>query len=418
MHDIQAEVIDTKTALNELYNDLFLSYSNSADRSYVDGVKIYWYNEGCYTFTSNGFTYSATENTVQASCVDLVSRINGDLGGQLVGGTHRIEKGTRIGDAIWAVLRDETEFKKYSIDYWSRTVPHDLDYDTGSTVWDILSELRDLYYPFEMYFDDDTFVCREIPSRFDDPPVLDPEVFEKLVTNDGESATVDYSAVRNCVEVFGATIEADGAATVKGWSGANKTINLVLDATESTWKSETKVSFVAPANVEAAKTDKNGNVTSGAMTVVLTFTWKYKDKDGNEKVGSETKTSTLYRSLTDANGSDVIQDPGCIKATKYYVLQWNPNTGRIYFLGQQQSHAMAKLVDEIPSTKEIEAQKAEDNCDNMAFICVNDPNNIDDLYNARLSIEKIGRRTEILSGGDYENYTTDDAAMEVCQYEL
>ena len=293
-----------------------------------------------------------------------------------------------------------------------------MDYDTGSTVWDILSELRDLYYPFEMYFDDDTFVCREIPSGFDDPPVLDPEVFEKLVTNDGESATVDYSAVRNCVEVFGATIEADGAATVKGWSGANKTINLVLDATESTWKSETKVSFVAPANVEAAKTDKNGNVTSGAMTVVLTFTWKYKDKDGNEKVGSETKTSTLYRSLTDANGSDVIQDPGCIKATKYYVLQWNPNTGRIYFLGQQQSHAMAKLVDEIPATKEIEAQKAEDNCDNMAFICVNDPNNIDDLYNARLSIEKIGRRTEILSGGDYENYTTDDAAMEVCQYEL
>ena len=248
--------------------------------------------------------------------------------------------------------------------------------------------------------------------------MLDPEVFEKLVTNDGESATVDYAAVRNCVEVFGATIEADGAATVKGWSGTNKTINLALNATESTWKSETKVSFVAPANVEAAKTDKNGNVTSGAMTVVLTFTWKYKDKDGNEQVGSETKTSTLYRSLTDANGSDVIQDPGCIKATKYYVLQWNPNTGRIYFLGQQQSHAMAKLVDEIPATKEIEAQKAEDNCDNMAFICVNDPNNIDDLYNARLSIEKIGRRTEILSGGDYENYTTDDAAMEVCQYEL
>lgn len=418
MHDIQAEVIDTKTELNELYNDLFLSYSNSADSSYVNGVKIYWYNEGCYTFTSNGFTYSATENTVQASCVDFVSRINGDLGGQLVGGTHRIEKGTRIGDAIWAVLRDETEFKKYSIDYWSRTVPHDLDYDTGSTVWDILSELRDLYYPFEMYFDDDVFVCKEIPSGFDDPPVLDPEIFEKLVTNDGESATVDYAAVRNCVEVFGATIEADGAATVKGWSGTNKTINLVLNATESTWKSETKVSFVAPANVEAAKTDKNGNVTSGAMTVVLTFTWKYKDKDGNEQVGSETKTSTLYRSLTDANGSDIIQDPGCIKATKYYVLQWNPNTGRIYFLGQQQSHAMAKLVDEIPATKEIEAQKAEDNCDNMAFICVNDPNNIDDLYNARLSIEKIGRRTEILSGGDYENYTTDDAAMEVCQYEL
>ena len=418
MHDIQAEVIDTKTELNELYNDLYLSYSNSADSSYVDGTKIYWYNEGCYTFTSNGFTYSATANTVQASCVDWVAKLNGDLGGQLVGGTHRIEKNTRIGDAIWVTLRQEAELQKYSIDYWSRNVPHDLDYDTGSTVWDILTELRDLYYPFEMYFDDDTFVCKEIPSGFDDPPVLDPEVFAGLVTNDGESATVDYSTVRNCVEVFGATIDADGAATVKGWSGANKTLNLTLDASETTWKSETKISFVAPANVPAATTDENGNVTSGAMTIVLTFTWKYKDKDNNEQVGSETKTSTLYRSLTDADGADVIQDPGCIKATKYYVLQWNPNTGHFYFLGQQQSHAMAKLVDEIPSDDEIAAQKEEDGCDNMAFICVNDPDNIDDLYNARLSIEKIGRRTEILSGGDYENYTTDDAAMEVCQYEL
>ena len=431
MHDIQAEVIDTKTALNELYNDLFLSYSNSADVSYVNGVKIYWYNEGCYTFTSNGFTYSATENTVQASCVDLVSRINGDLGGQLVGGTHRIEKGTRIGDAIWAVLRDETEFKKYSIDYWSRTVPHDLDYDTGSTVWDILSELRDLYYPFEMYFDDDVFVCKEIPSGFDDPPVLDPETFEKLVTNDGESATVDYAAVRNCVEVFGATIEADGVAGKAQYSGASKTLSLTVDtsdiakingnktteANNISLKNSCQISFVAPQTVAAAELNKNGTVKSGAMTVVITFRTVTK-KDDTQEVTPVVKSSYLYRSLTDADGDDVLQDPGCIKAGGYYVLQWNPNTGRIYFLGQQQSHAMAKLVDEIPATKEIEDQKAEDNCDNMAFICVNDPNNIDDLYNARLSIEKIGRRTEILSGGDYENYTTDDAAMEVCQYEL
>lgn len=431
MHDIQAEVIDTKTALNELYNDLYLSYSNSADSSYVDGVKIYWYNEGCYTFTSNGFTYSATENTVQASCVDLVSRINGDLGGQLVGGTHRIEKDTRIGDAIWTVLRDETEFKKYSIDYWSRTVPHDLDYDTGSTVWDILSELRDLYYPFEMYFDDDTFVCREIPSGFDDPPVLDPEVFEKLVTNDGESATVDYAAVRNCVEVFGATIEADGIAGKAQYSGTSKTLSLTVDTSDIakidgnkttetnniSLKNSCQISFVAPQTVAAAELNKNGTVKSGAMTVVITFRTVTK-KDDTQEVTPVVKSSYLYRSLTDADGDDVLQDPGCIKAGNYYVLQWNPNTGRIYFLGQQQSHAMAKLVDEIPATKEIEAQKAEDNCENMAFICVNDPNNIDDLYNARLSIEKIGRRTEILSGGDYENYTTDDAAMEVCQYEL
>lgn len=431
MHDIQAEIIDSKTALNDLYNKLYIEYSNVPGVSFWEGEKICWYNEGCFTFTSNGFTYSATTNTVQASCVDPVSRMNGDLGGQLVGGMHRIEKNTRIADAIYAVMK-ESEFSKYCIDYWSRPVPHDLDYDTGSTTWNILSELRDLYFPFEMYFDDDTFVCREIPSGFDDPPVLSPELFKKLVTTDGESATVDYSTIRNCVEVFGATIDADGAAKKVEYSASAKTISLVVATngsvqTDSTTpptendislNSEIRISFISSSSIPSAELNENGTVKSGALTVVVNFQTITKGDDGEEKVTTTTKTSYLYRSLTDADGADVLQDPGVIQAGKYYVIQWNPNTGHFYFLGQQQSHAMAKLVDEIPSDAEIKKQKAEDNCDNMAFICVNDPKNIDDLYNAKLSIEKIGRRNEILSGGEYENYTTDEAAMEVCQYEL
>ena len=380
---------------------------------------IHWYNQGCYSFSSNGFTYNSTTNTVQASCVDLVSRLNGDLAGQKVGLASRIEKNAQVNKSIEAVLK-ESEFSKYCIDYWSRTVPHDLDYETGTTLWQILTELRDLYYPFEMYFDDDTFVCREIPSGFNDPPVLEPELFESLVTSDGESATVDYTSVRNCIEVFGATIDADVFSTDENTrydldsntlslkvSAASGCYQMGIDGSNFSITSDTKIAFLAP--VKFPKDDLN---------VMVTFTATYTDNDNVQQVASTIKTSKLYAAIADADGNDEAQDLSILNAKKYYVVQWNATTERFYFIGQQQSHAMVKLVDTIPTDEEIVVEKEKENCDNLKFICVNDPANIDDLYNSRMTIEKIGRRNEILSGGDYEGYTTDANAMEVAEYEL
>ena len=163
MHDIQSAVIEGRERVTRIYGKVFDEYSRNASGSYFDTSSIHWYNQGCFSFSSNGFTYNSTTNTVSASCVDMVSRLNGDLAGQLAGQAHRIDKKADINKSIEAVMK-ESEFSKYCIDYWSRKVPHDLDYDTGTTIWQMLTELRDLYYPFEMYFDDDVFVCKEIPS--------------------------------------------------------------------------------------------------------------------------------------------------------------------------------------------------------------------------------------------------------------
>lgn len=107
-----------------------------------------------------------------------------------------------------------------------------------------------------------------------------------------------------------------------------------------------------------------------------------------------------------------------MEAGKYYVIQWFPESKHFYFVGQQQSHAMVKLVDTVPTGDALKKEKTDENCDNLEYVCVTDPETIDDLYNAKFSIEKIGRRNEILSGGDYDNYTTDEKAMEVAKYEL
>lgn len=419
MHDIQADVADGKKELKDIYCQIFDEYAPLEENDYFDSTGIRWYNQGCFSFSSNGFTYNATTNTVQASCVDMVSRLNGDLAGQLAGNAHRIDKKADINKSIEAVMK-ESEFSKYCIDYWSRKVPHDLDYDTGTTTWQILTELRDLYYPFEMYFDDDVFVCREIPSGFNDPPVLEPELFASLVTSDGESATVDYTSVRNCIEVFGATIDADvfSDANNTTYSMDSNTLALKVSAASGSYQmnadgsnfsitSDTKVSFRAPANF-----------TKKQLNFMVTFTAIYVNDKNEQETKTTSKTSILYAAVANADGQDKAQDPSVMVAGKYYVVQWNATTGRFYFVGQQQSHAMVKLVDVMPTADEIKKQKEEENCDNLKFICVNDPANIDSLYNSQMTVEKIGRRNEILSGGDYEGYTTDENTMEVAEYEL
>lgn len=355
--------------------------------------EIKWWSQGVYVFNQNGFTCSATEHTLSISCVDLISKLDGSLGGQLTGYKTSVPANSNIRSAIIATLK-LSEFKKHMVDYWNRTVPYDLEYDTGTTIWTILKELRDLYYPFEMYFDDDTFVCKEIPSGYEDPVVLDADTFAKLVIS--ENASVDYSEVKNCVEVFGAVIESDYYS--EKCSLSNNT--LVLNITNADLTSDKKISFILPASVSGTQLSiqiNNTSTSDGSTSTVGPF--------------------VLYQALTNASGEDVIQSPSILKNGKYYVVRYSPAYQKFYYIGQQQTHAMVKLVDRMPSAAEIAEQQKLENCDNLKFVCLNDPSSDTQLYNSRFSIQQIGQRNKVLSGGEYENYTTDASALEVCEYE-
>lgn len=91
---------------------------------------------------------------------------------------------------------------------------------------------------------------------------------------------------------------------------------------------------------------------------------------------------------------------------------------RVYYLGQSQSHAMAKFVDSEPTASQIAQDKIDEACDNLEYVIVNDPTDLTGLYNSRFTIDKIGRRNLICSGGEYDDYSTDESAMEVCKYML
>jgi hypothetical protein len=176
------------------------------------GGSIYWYSKGVYAFNTNGFTYNATEHNVSISCVDLVALLDGSLSGTLTGTKTTIQMGLKIKQAIIDTFKLAISYGfighvDYMVDYWNRTIPYDIDFDTASSIWSILTQLRDLHYPFEMYFDDTTFVCQEIPSGFDDPIIMESDDFQDLVIS--ESNSVDYSEIKNCIELFGASIDYD-----------------------------------------------------------------------------------------------------------------------------------------------------------------------------------------------------------------
>ena len=347
---------------------------------------IKWYPLGLYVFNNNGFQYSESGHTLSISCVDLISKLNGTLAGALTGSSTIIKEGSNIRKAIIDTVA-LAGFDKYIVDYWNRVVPYDLEFGTGATIWDILTQLRDLYYPFEMYFDDDVFMCGEIPNCKSDAVLLDNSVMDKIVID--EDTSVDYSEVRNCVEVWGASINSDAyAGTVSYSSGIYS-----LTISDAKLRNNAKFSFVCPTTNPASCQVK---VTYGD-TVAGPF--------------------YLYGSV-DENGNDKLLPAGTMVAGRMYVVKYDKTNSKFYYQGQTDVHAMAMLVDEPRTAAELAQAKVDEACDNLKFIVASDPTDTLGLYNNPFTIERIGRRNNICSGGDYENIYTDELAMQRAEYEL
>ena len=185
MHDIQGNLWELKDGMDQIhdfYYDLLSGQSSArSGTNFVDTDGVHWYGAGVYAIQQNGYSYNATTNKLSLSCLDLTALLDGTLGGTLTGYATRIpmyERKLTIKDGIKYYEDDKKKphyvrdsiketfelsgMTKSMIDYWVRRIPHDLEYNTGTTIWNILTELRDLYFPFEMHFDDDTFVCKEI----------------------------------------------------------------------------------------------------------------------------------------------------------------------------------------------------------------------------------------------------------------
>ena len=171
--------------------------------------EIQWYNQGIYLVNNPQWSYNASTNEISMQALDLMSKLTGLRNGNLEGIPTKIAKDENVREAIISTLA-LGGFTKYvceeckTNDGTITPVPYDIEIDVGGTIYDILSQLRDIMPNYQIYFDiDGVFHYEPIPLTKDDPVVIDDDLWPHLLIS--ENINTDFESVKNYVEVYGHT---------------------------------------------------------------------------------------------------------------------------------------------------------------------------------------------------------------------
>lgn len=395
-----------------------------------------WWKQGKYVFTSTSTTYDATNNQLSISCSDLMSMLDGTKNGQLGQQTIILpayEEDEETGEVIEynyiraALIQTLTQLgriKDYNIDEigeikgmpqynedylqyreeskvpvqdgtlmetWN-AVPYDLEFSSGCSVLSILSELVNLYPNYEMYFNEDgVFCCNMIPSCYDDDIVLHNDFLKKIFIS--ESSSVDLSAVRNVVEVWGSTIDADFYAN-ENVILSGTTYTATIDGYEEDYYNGDSIALkVESTNPENVMINING---FGEIPV-------YDDNTEEPLVANKLEANNTY----------------VFKIKKKYVN--GSNVTRAYFLGSWQVHAIAVLTDGTTgadytttmgnTVKRYSKEYYQDiyNCENVV---------LDIIPDSPFTVQKLGEILQVCTGGNFEQIYSNSLGEANALYEL
>ena len=176
-------------------------------------------NCGMYIIDAPRYHYDPASNTLTLSLLDLMAKLTGVRNGYLKGVPTVIKAGENIRSAIINTLA-LGGFTKYVVEEAPSpsTVPNDIEFAQGSTVYQILAGLRDIYPNYEMFFDvDGVFYYKPIPTGQNEPVLIDDSVWSSVVLT--EDLDTDFQNVKNSIEVYGRIHEPQhfsATATVSG----------------------------------------------------------------------------------------------------------------------------------------------------------------------------------------------------------
>ena len=188
--------------------------------------EIEYTNCGVYIIDAPSYNYDAATNTLSLSLLDLMAKLTGLRNGYLPGVPVILKAGENIREAIIDTLA-LGGFTKYVVEEAPSpgTIPNDLEFGQGATVYELLAGLRDIYPNYEMYFDvDNVFYYKPIPTGEDDPVYIDDTLWKEIVTS--EAIDVDFQNVKNVIEVYGRTHDPAHFSTATTVSG--NTISLTI----------------------------------------------------------------------------------------------------------------------------------------------------------------------------------------------
>ena len=332
--------------------------------------EIQWYNQGIYLINDPSWQYDAATNTLSFSAVDLMAKLTGLRNGALTGVPYVIPHGSSVREAIITCL-GLAGFTKYVVEDCKRRdgnvqeVPYEIKIEQGGTVYDILTALRDILPQYQMYFDvDGVFHYEYIPTGEDAPVLLDDNVLPKIVQS--ESINTSFESVKNYIEVWGRNHDIVNYPSEITIDGGAITVK-IADLPE------------LPANTMIGFTP-NADITDTAITIKVI---------SNKVDGSEVTHDALP--LVDSSGGPIKN----LAKDVYWVANLQEKTTgegdaavttkTWLFMGHQQAQAVWQ----------------DDNPDSPFY-----------------TGGSVGIIREVLYGGDYDNITSDELALERAKLEI
>lgn len=188
--------------------------------------EISWTNCGIYIVDAPTYDYDIVTNTLNLTLLDLMAKLTGARNGYLKGIPVVLSAGENIRQAIIDTLA-LGGFTKYVVEEAPSpsTIPNDLEFSQGTTVYDLLSGLRDIYPNYEMFFDvNGTFFYKPIPTGSGDPVLIDDTLWKNIVIS--EQNSVDFQNVKNAIEIYGRTHSPEHFSTETSITGS--VINLSI----------------------------------------------------------------------------------------------------------------------------------------------------------------------------------------------
>lgn len=172
-----------------------------------NGNKTVWNNMGLFLINNPESVYNATTNTITFEGLDLMAKLTGRRNGQLPAVTTVVPAESKVADVVKQTITQLGGFDKYIIQDAGYEIPYDIKKDMGSTIYDLLVEIRDLYSDWEMFFDvDGVFHWQQIPNGINEPVVLDfNQLKQKVIIS--ETVDVDFENVKNHIIVYGRLLD-------------------------------------------------------------------------------------------------------------------------------------------------------------------------------------------------------------------
>jgi len=169
------------------------------------------YNQGIFLVKDCTFSYANDGSKIASfTLVDLMSNLNGDLGGNLTNETRLLAQSTNITTAIIATLTSNLigRFNINSIkinDNQDALIPYDLTQTPNSNIYALIKQLNDLYMGTEFFYSEDGyFTLQKIPTLISDAIAFD---FTGINISSSYENKMDFSLVKNCMYRWGRILD-------------------------------------------------------------------------------------------------------------------------------------------------------------------------------------------------------------------